>query len=404
MKDNVIIMGAGIQGICSALALSNLGIPVTLIDKTPEPLSRSGLRNEGKIHLGFIYANDPTFRSASLMLHAAVNFSPMIESFVGRTIDWTPLRSRKFNYLILEETMLHPDRILDHYEKLQGEYERIKDSSLHYLGNRPDALFTNKHLEIPELNRDIVKMCVPTEELAVNLGALRELLITEMKARNNIVFLGNYCIEEIQRTSYGYRLTGKKEQEEKWSLDTGRLINCLWERRLYFDRQLGFHTNRKWVYRLKYRILGVPVDHIAALDSFTCVLGAFGDLVNYDNHHSYLSWYPECMRGWSSELTTPESWEDACNGKMLLEEKEDWVDRALAGLDCIFPGLKNFDIRQLDGGIIFSWGDTDIDDIGSELHNRFEIGVNHVDGYYSVDTGKYTSAPYFAGKLQKYFL
>jgi hypothetical protein len=397
-------MGAGIQGICSALSLSNLGIPVTLIDKTIEPLSRSGLRNEGKIHLGFIYANDPSFRTASLMLRTAISFSSMVESFVGGKIDWTPLRSRKFNYLILEDTLLHHDSILAHYEKLQTEYEKIKEHSLHYLGNRPDELFTKRHLEISALNRDIVRMCIPTEELAINLVAFRELLLEEMRSRSNITFLGNHRIEEIKKTSYGYLLEGKKNMNDAWKIETSQLVNCLWENRLYFDRQLGIHTQRKWVYRLKYRILGLPVNHIAALDSFTCVLGAFGDLVNYDNHYSYLSWYPECMRGWSSDITPPESWEDACNGKMLIEEKEDWVDRALAGLDCIFPGLADFDIRQLDGGIIFSWGKTDINDLNSELHNRFEIGVNHVDGYYSIDTGKFTSAPYFAGKLQKYFL
>jgi hypothetical protein len=222
-----------------------------------------------------------------------------------------------------------------------------------------------------------------------------------MGKRSNIVFLGEHCVEEIQKTSYGYHVKGKKNQKENWSIETTQLVNCLWENRLYFDSQLGIHPNRKWVYRLKYRILGVPSDRIAALDSFTCVLGAFGDLVNYDNQYSYLSWYPECMRGWSSDITTPLTWEDACNGKM---EKEEWVDKALAGLDNIIPGLADFDIRHLDGGIIFSWGKTDIDDFNSELHNRFDIGVNHVDNYYSIDTGKFTSAPFFANKLQKFFL
>lgn len=401
MKDNVIIMGAGIQGMCCALALSNLKIPVTLIDKTPEPLSRSGLRNEGKIHLGFVYANDPSFRSASLMLRSAICFSSLVESFVGHTIDWAPLRSRRFNYLILEETILSPVNILAHYELLQKEYEKIREHSLHYLGTRPEELFGLKDPEIPELNKEVVKMCIPTEELAINLNAFRELLITEMKSRNNIVFLGSHYVEEIQKTSYGYLLKGKKSEQHDWTLQTGQLVNCLWENRLYFDKQLGIDSNRKWVYRLKHRILGIPRDHIAALDSFTCVLGAFGDLVNYDNHYSYLSWYPECMRGWSSDITTPLSWEDACNGKM---EKEEWVDNALAGLDNIFPGIADFDIKQLDGGIIFSWGKTDIDDLNSELHNRYEIGIHHVDGYYSIDTGKFTSAPYFADKLQKYFL
>jgi hypothetical protein len=404
MKDNVVIMGAGIQGICCALALSNLKIPVTLIDKTTDPLSRSSLRNEGKIHLGFIYANDPSFRTASLMLRSAISFSSMIESFVGYEIDWTPFRSRKFNYLILEETMVQPTRLLAHYEQLQNEYEKIKDHSLHYLGNRPNELYSNADVHIPELNRDIVRMCIPTEELAINLHELRELLITEMNKRSNILFLGNHCVEEIQKTSYGYVLTGKKNQMDSWILETEKLVNCLWENRLYFDKQLGIDPGRTWVYRLKYRILGKPVKHIAALDSFTCVLGAFGDLVNYDNHYTYLSWYPECMRGWSSDLTTPSSWEDACNGNLLLNGKEEWVEKALEGLDNIFPGLANFDICQLDAGIIFSWGKTDINDLTSELHKRFEIGVNHVDGYYSIDTGKLTSAPLFADKLQKHFL
>jgi glycine/D-amino acid oxidase-like deaminating enzyme len=404
MKDKVVIMGAGIQGICCALALSNLGIQVTLIDKTPEPMLRASLRNEGKIHLGFIYANDNSFRTASLMLRSALNFSPMIESFVGRSFDWTPLRSRKFNYLILRDTMLSTERILAHYQFLQQEYERIREPEMHYLGNRPELLWTNKHLQIPQLNQEMIKMCVPTEELAINLEALRALLLAEMRGRDNITFLGDHCIEEVKKTSYGYSLTGRKTEGTKWMIETDRLINCLWENRLYFDRQLGIEPGRKWVYRLKHRILGIPNAAIAALDSFTCVLGAFGDIVNYDDHLTYLSWYPECMTGWSSELTTPESWEAACNGMIPENDKKEWVNKALKGLNSIFPGIVDFDVRRLDGGIIFSWGRTDIDDIKSELHNRFDIGIHHSDGYYSIDTGKLTSAPYFANNLQKLFV
>ena len=84
-------MGAGIQGMCCALTLSNLGFDVTMLDKSPEPLLRASLRNEGKIHLGFIYANDKSFRTASLMLQSALNFSPLIEDFLKRKIeDQTP--------------------------------------------------------------------------------------------------------------------------------------------------------------------------------------------------------------------------------------------------------------------------------------------------------------------------
>jgi hypothetical protein len=50
------------------------------------------------------------------------------------------------------------------------------------------------------------------------------------------------------------------------------------------------------------------------------------------------------------------------------------------------------------GGQIFAWGTTDVDDPSSELHCRYEIGVNSYGRYHSVDTGKYTMAPYFAAE------
>jgi len=50
----------------------------------------------------------------------------------------------------------------------------------------------------------------------------------------------------------------------------------------------------------------------------------------------------------------------------------------------------------VDGGPIFAWGESDIDDIGSQLHQRYEIGIHQHGRYLSIDTGKYTCAPLFA--------
>jgi hypothetical protein len=400
MKEKIIVMGGGIQGICCALALSHLDVHITIIDKTREPLLRSGLRNEGKIHLGFVYANDDSFRTASLMLRSALQFAPLMESFFQRKIDWEPLRSRKFNYLILNETLLSTQKILEHYELLQKEYQLINDSSLHYVGARPTCLWEEKDLTIEGLNRTAVSRCIPTEEVALDLVEFRKLLLQEIAKRKNISFLGGHHINEIKKTSYGYSVTGNNALSKKWSLDCGLLINCLWENRLLFDQQLGIETSRKWVYRLKNRILGKAPSSIGALNSFTCVLGAFGDVVNYNNQLTYLSWYPACMSGWSSELTTPHAWENACNGQIKLEDNKAWVDTALKELDHLFPGMAGFEVLQIDGGIIFTWGKTDIVDVQSELHNRYEIGVQQYDDYFSIDTGKFTTAPLFAHNLK----
>ena len=38
-------------------------------------MNRVSLRNEGKIHLGLIYANDPTFKTARLQLTGGLRFA-----------------------------------------------------------------------------------------------------------------------------------------------------------------------------------------------------------------------------------------------------------------------------------------------------------------------------------------
>ena len=53
-------------------------------------------------------------------------------------------------------------------------------------------------------------------------------------------------------------------------------------------------------------------------------------------------------------------------------------------------------IFRLASGAVFAWGSSDIDDPGSYLHRRYEIGVHSHGRYHSIDTSKYTTAPLFA--------
>ncbi len=72
------------------------------------------------------------------------------------------------------------------------------------------------------------------------------------------------------------------------------------------------------------------------------------------------------------------------------------VQEALAAFDCIVPGILSSKIEAVDAGIICSWEESDISDPESELHERFDVGVQSYDGYYWIDTGKFTCAPFFA--------
>ena len=70
------ILGGGHQGCCVALALAERGIDVTVFDRNDELLSRAAVANEGKVHLGYMYANDPSLATARLMMQGAFAFAP----------------------------------------------------------------------------------------------------------------------------------------------------------------------------------------------------------------------------------------------------------------------------------------------------------------------------------------
>ena len=54
------VLGGGLQGCCVALALAERAVKVILFDKNDTLLSRAAVANKGKIHLGYMYAGDPT--------------------------------------------------------------------------------------------------------------------------------------------------------------------------------------------------------------------------------------------------------------------------------------------------------------------------------------------------------
>ena len=68
MTSPIAIIGAGLTGCCVALELARRHHDVMLIEQDALPMNRASLRNEGKIHLGLIYANDNTLETAQLQL------------------------------------------------------------------------------------------------------------------------------------------------------------------------------------------------------------------------------------------------------------------------------------------------------------------------------------------------
>jgi glycine/D-amino acid oxidase-like deaminating enzyme len=398
-KNRAIVLGAGIQGVSVALGLQQRGFAVVLVDKASDCLLRASFRNEGKIHMGFVYANDPSFKTSTLMLRASLSFSRLLDEWTGREIDWRALSSHPFMYVIARTSMVAPDRLLQSYEKLQHEYRTVlKQEGGSYLGQRPASIWeplSADHLKA-WINEKFAVCGVQTVETSLELEGFRRIMRAALARSGAIEPCFGCSVESVTRTAHGFRVEGSRADGMTWDRHADIVVNCLWDGRLKLDEHMGIRPERKWVYRLKYRLLGTLPREFEGMPSLTVVLGPYGDVVMYPHAKTYISWYPACMRGWTDGVSVPQEWERHCAGWVEDTEASRIAQDALAGFEQVVTGIAQADIDVVDAGVIFSWGKTDIDDPGSELHERFHVGVHCYDGYFSIDTGKFTCAPLFA--------
>lgn len=395
------VLGAGLQGTLVALSLAAKGYRVHLVDKAGEPFSRASLRNEGKVHLGFVYAKDASFNTARLMIDSALHFAPIVDEIVGSAVPWKSLCSRDFDYVVAPDSMVNADDLALYYRKVESVAGEIlaRDGAANYLGERPERWAWPVALP-RHLGGDRVKAVFRTVEKALDLPAFRELLLTVVRAEPGIELLLQRRVLEIRKTPGGFEVAGQGFGGEAWSIQADIVVNCCWEGRQVLDRQMNFEEDAQNLHRLKYRVIAKLPAELADCPSLTQVQGPYGDLVTYPGTRSaYLSWYPACMRGSSKALVAPGDWEGACNGQPDPAVAEDVARKTLHELGCIIPGVEQAEVLKVDAGIICAHGVTDIDDAESALHRRYDVGVRGKDGYWSINTGKLTCAPLFAGKF-----
>src|SRR5215471_2507398 len=98
----VAILGGGLQGCCTALALAERAAKVTLFDKNDSLLSKAAVANEGKIHLGYMYAGDPTLSTAKTMMTGALSFAPFLERYLDHS-------ARSFSVSVPAAYVVHRD-------------------------------------------------------------------------------------------------------------------------------------------------------------------------------------------------------------------------------------------------------------------------------------------------------
>jgi glycine/D-amino acid oxidase-like deaminating enzyme len=391
------VLGGGLQGCCIALELAARGARVKLFDKNEALLSRTAIANEGKVHLGYMYAGDPTLSTAKRMMTGALAFAPFLERHLGK-----PARSFLVSgpaiYVVHRDSQVSAD---DCCSYLKTVHALVNEAA----GRRCDAYF-GRELSAPlrplsaaekeeAFDPHIALAAVASPEIAINPVALALGLRDCVTAHPHIEVRCNRNVTGA-KDERNCMLVLSDGPEGAAADRFDHVVNALWEGRLALNESLGHKANRPWLHRLKYGVSFRLPANVTPPPSATFVLGPFGEVVTYGDGQIYLTWYPECLQAISAELTPP-TWETYPQEPL----RSRIIDGTLRALAAIVPALRPLDADRLPeatvkGGAIVAWGKTDIYDPASELHRRFEIGVTSEGRFHSVDPGKLTMAPHFA--------
>ena len=380
-----------------AIALAERGVSVDLYDREAEPLTQASAQNEGKIHLGYVYANDSTRATARLMVEGSLSFGPLLRRWIGPAFDRVPVSS-PFVYAVHRTSLLSPDAVFAHLSATHALLAEIGARGVDYLGR--DALEPPCRLPsvAPLLCPDTIAAAFRTPERAIDPEALAQAVRGRLRADPAIRLVMRAFVtgvdREAGRTEVYFVCDGRPCHAEY-----GHVVNALWDGRLAVDATAGVRPDRPWLFRVKHYLRVPAGTGTSRVPSVTIVLGPYGDTVAYEKGDLYLSWYPAGVSGMSNGTQLPDWPRTLDAGEAERLRRGIW-----RGLADVVPAVSQLTRAQVgnsgvQGGVIFAWGKTDIDDPASGLHARSAIGPRSWGRYHSIDTGKLTTAPLFAERV-----
>jgi glycine/D-amino acid oxidase-like deaminating enzyme len=390
------ILGGGMQGCCCALALAERGIEVTLFDRNEQLLSRTAVANEGKIHLGYMYANDPSYSTARMMINGALAFAPFFARHLEIAAETLNV-SQPAAYVVHCDSQRSVEQVSQYLEVVHSRIiEAANGRSRAYFGrdlSQKPRRWSAAEQEA-EFDGEFTLAVFESPEVAINPVALTQALRERIHSDGRIKVRLAHEVLSVEEIDDPIVITKDPGGIARRRFD--HVINALWDGRLAVNEMLGLRPSRPWLHRLKYGVSFYIPEQAKRPPSATFVSGPFGEVVSYQDGLIYLTWYPVCLLGISNAITPPE-WPtypgEPLRSDLMRDTLEAMAKFVVSLRELVPEELVDVTVK---GGVIVAWGETDIYDPRSELHRRYEIGVTSNRKFHSVDPGKLTMAPYFA--------
>ncbi len=388
-QRDIAVVGGGIVGATAALLAARRGWRVTLFEAEPRLWTRSSAANEGKVHLGPVFAlgDDAT---VELMQRGAFSFADVLDEACGSPLPWADLVTDAFDYLVMPDSLLTPDELSARYRRMN---ERLATGRGTYLGE------SLRRVADPTERRD-GRSGLPafhTTERAVDPTRLGNLVCEAIMADPLITVragcrVHRVCLDEARGRGSLVAWSAAGELLED-CFDA--VVNAAWDgQEVLLPRRDRVARN----FRLRCAIrlhLPAPAEHVgvgvARWAPVTLVQGPYGDVVAHRDH-VYASWYPV---GRLTNEHGPSPSTHARQELASLAGRGDLVESQLQPLRDLglLPEVAGEWRASVVGGFIAGHGTLDIDLRESRLHHRAEFGPRRVGGMVVATNFKLTTAP-----------
>lgn len=289
-KSSVAVIGAGISGCVTALTLAEAGCRVCLFERGQRPMRGASYVNEGKIHLGFVYVNDPTLRSLDTMIGSAMVFRSVLERWISPE-DFDAVVTNSFEYIVPLDSQMSPDSIEDKFRVIErkiGEAEASHCCS--YLGCEHEMVWARSPESPSAYRPDRILAHYQTMERSVDTHAVVAQLAAQVSSHDKIELHLGTAITEVKRERSIWFLRA----DEKTFKPFNAVVNAGWNGRLELDEQVFGPDETPWLHRYKAAVNLYP-ENGHDIPNCTIILGPYGDVVAYPSGRVYLSWYPTGM-------------------------------------------------------------------------------------------------------------
>jgi glycine/D-amino acid oxidase-like deaminating enzyme len=391
----VAILGAGIMGSCLALQLSRRGVSVTLIDKEAAPAACASRWNEGKIHLGYLYGADPSLATARHMLPGSLLFSDLLQE----VIDADPRRRATTSddiFVVHRKSVTTPDALEALFCRIDELVSAHPDAG-RYLADASTA----RHRR---LGRDEVSAISGSDDIVAGFAVPERSIDTQWVADRLVDAVSATGGIELRLNT---RVLGAEPVDlpgGAWRVRTDRgdeafdlVVNTLWEGRLAVDATAGLPMPADWSHRYRLCLFVRTATHLDVPSTLICV-GGFGDVKNYGGRDFYMSWYPVGLVATGREVAPPPR-----PVELGPDEEVRFVEGVRANLTRLLPATEQIfsaaSETRIKGGYVFAQEAGDLNDPHATIHRRDRFGVERNGNYLSVDTGKYSTAPFMARRV-----